>query len=344
MSRPLYPKKLKEDPNMRVAALRIALFALGLGLAASHALADPVEINIGHTLTTDSHYQAAAEKFKEVIEAGSNGEIKVSIYPQSQLGGEVKMIQGARTGSIAAVITAAPPLENTVPEFSVLSLPYLFDSIDQANAVLQGPFGDKMLKLLDSRGLVGLSFFSVFERSVFGSRPVRTVDDLKGMKIRVLQGPGFIKTYEALGAQPTPMAYSEVFVALQNRVVDGAEASPEQVMQDKFVEVTKYFNLTKTHNMPSLVLMSKARFNALTKEQQDLVRRAAQDAAKASLAAYRRTYQEGLAGLEKAKVEIVRPDLGAFKEVAQATWPGLLASVPNGDALLKEVQEAAKAK
>jgi len=302
--------------------------------------AAPLEIAIGHTLTPDSHYQAAALKFKEVIEAGSKGEIKVSVYPQSQLGGEVKMIQSARTGAVGAVITASPPLENTIPEFSILSLPYLFDSVDQANAVLQGPLGAKMLKMLDARGLVGLSFFSVFERSVFGSRPVRKVEDLKGMKIRVLQGPGFIKTYEALGAQPTPMAYSEVFVALQNGVVDGAEASPEQVIQDKFVEVTKYFNLTTTHNMPSLVLMSKVVFDKLSKEQQDLVRKAAAEAAKASLETYKRTYQEGLEGLEKAKVEIVRPDLTAFKEAARKTWPELLKAVPNGDALLKEVQGA----
>jgi tripartite ATP-independent transporter DctP family solute receptor len=322
--------------------LRSSLLGAALVVSASQAFAAPVEINIGHTLTTDSHYQAASEKFKEVIESGSKGEMKVSIFPQSQLGGEVKMIQSARTGAISAVITAGPPLENTVPEFSVLSLPYLFESVDQANNVLQGPFGDKMLGLLDSRGLVGLSFFSVFERSVFGARPIRQVGDLRGMKLRVLQGPGFVKTYEALGAQPTPMAYSEVFVALQNGVVDGAEASPEQVIQDKFVEVTKFFNLTKTHNMPSLVLMSKVRFDALTKEQQDLVRRAAKEASKASLAAYKRTYDEGLAAFEKAKVEVIRPDLAEFKKTARATWPGLLQGVPNGEALLKEIQAAAK--
>lgn len=319
-------------------ALRSGLVGAVLALGVIPAAAAPVEIQIGHTLTPDSHYQAAALKFKEVIEAGSKGEIKVSVFPQSQLGGEVKMIQSARTGAIAAVITAGPPVENTVPEFSALSLPYLFDSVDQANAVLQGPFGDKMLKKIDEKGLVGLSFFSVFERSVFGARPVRAVGDLKGMKIRVLQGPGFIKTYEALGAQPTPMAYSEVFVALQNGVVDGAEASPEQVVQDKFVEVTKFFNLTKTHYMTSLVLMSKVRFDALKPEQQDLVRRAAREASKASIEAYKRTYQEGMDGLQKAKVEIIRPDLTEFKKAARAVWPGLLASVPNGDALLKELQ------
>lgn len=326
------------------AVFRSGVIGAVLALGVLPVSAAPVEIQIGHTLTPDSHYQAAALKFKEVIEAGSKGEITVAVFPQSQLGGEVKMIQGARTGAIAAVITAGPPLENTVPEFSVLSLPYLFDNVDQANAVLQGPFGEKMLKTIDDKGMVGLSFFSVFERSVFGSRAVRTVGDLKGMKIRVLQGPGFIKTYAALGAQPTPMAYSEVFVALQNGVVDGAEASPEQVVQDKFVEVTKYFNLTKAHYMPSLVLMSKARFDALTPQQRELVRKAAREAGKASLEAYKRTYQEGMDGLQKAKVEIIRPDLADFKKAARDVWPSLLSSVPNGEALLKDIQSATAAK
>jgi TRAP-type transport system periplasmic protein len=301
-----------------------------------------VELQIGHTLTTDSHYQAAALKFKEIVESGSKGEIKVSIFPQSQLGGEVKMIQSARTGAVAGLITAAPPIENTVQEYSILSLPYLFDNLDEANSVLQGPFGEKMLKMLESRGLVGLTFLSSFERSVFGSRAIRKVEDFKGMKIRVLQGPGFIRTYEAVGAQPTPMAYSEVFVALQNGVVDGAEADPAQVVQDKFVEATKHFNFTKIHYMPSLLVLSKARFDALTKDQQDLVRRAAKEAAKASLEAYKKTYQEGVDGMKKAKVELIYPDLGPFKTVARGVWPSLLASVPNGDALLKDVQGAAK--
>ncbi|MFG1301585.1 TRAP transporter substrate-binding protein [Xanthobacter sp. V3C-3] len=323
--------------------LRSAIIGAGLTLAATTASL-AVEIQVGHTLTTDSHYQAAALKFKEVVEAGSKGAITVNIFPQSQLGGEVKMIQSARTGAIAAFITAAPPLENTVQEYSILSLPYLFDDLDQANTVMQGPFGEQMLKQLDSRGLVGLTFLSSFERSVFGSRAIRKVEDFKGMKIRVLQGPGFIRTYEALGAQPTPMAYSEVFVALQNGVVDGAEADPAQVVQDKFVEVTKFFNFTKIHYMPSLLVFSKARFDALTKEQQELVRSAAKQAAKASLEAYKKTYAEGVEGMKKAKVELIYPDLAPFKQVARGVWPSLLTAVPNGDALLKDAQAALKTK
>jgi tripartite ATP-independent transporter DctP family solute receptor len=314
------------------------IIALGGLLASLPTMASALEITLGHTLALDSHYQVASEKFKEVVEAGSNGEITVSIFPQSQLGGEVKMIQSARTGAIGAFITAGPPLENTIPQFAVFSLPYLFNTVDEANGVLQGKIGDQFLGLLPDAGLIGLNFFSVFERSVFGNKPINTLADMRGLKVRVLQGPGFVQTYDALGAQATPMAYSEVFVALQNGVVDGAEASPEQVVQDKFVEVIKDFSLTKIHYMPSLLIMSKPIFDSMTPEQQELVRDAAEQAKDASLEAYKRTYDEALVTLREANVTISEPDLSEFQTAAKALWPNLLAGVPQGEENLKLVE------
>lgn len=318
--------------------------ALGAALSLSSGIANALEITLGHTLAPDSHYQAAAEAFKKSLEADSHGEITVSIFPQSQLGGEVKMIQAARTGSIGAFITATPPLENTVPQMSVLSLPYLFSSVDQANGVLQGDAGKKLLDYLPGAGLVGLNFMSVFERSVFGNKPVKTLADMKGMKLRVLQGPGFVKTYEALGAQPTPMAYSEVFVALQNHVVDGAEAGPDQVVQDKFMEVIKYFNMTKIHYMPAILIVSKPIFDSLKPEQQAMVRKAGDAAAKASLETYVKTYADALTTMKSKGIEIVEPDLADFKAKSLAVWPQLLNGVPDGEANEKMLQAAAAGK
>jgi tripartite ATP-independent transporter DctP family solute receptor len=315
-----------------------SIIAVGSLFAALPTMANALEITLGHTLALDSHYQVASEKFKEVVEAESNGEITVSIFPHSQLGGEVKMIQSARTGAIGAFITAGPPMENSVQQYAVFSLPYLFNSVDQANGVLQGEIGDQFLGLLSDAGLVGLNFFSVFERSVFGNRPINTLADMRGLKVRVLQGPGFVQTYDELGAQATPMAYSEVFVALQNGVVDGAEASPEQVVQDKFIEVIKDFSLTKIHYMPSLLVMSKPIFDSMTPEQQELVRNAAEQAKDASLEAYKRTYDDALVTLREANVAINEPDLTEFQTAAKALWPSLLASIPQGEENLKLIE------
>lgn len=317
-----------------------SIIAVGAMLAAMPGTASALDINLGHTLTVDSHYQAAAQKFKEVLEAGSKGEITVSIFPQSQLGGEVKMIQGARTGTIGAFITAAPPVENTVPQFAVFSLPYLFDSVEQANGVLQSEVGRSFLDELPAAGLVGLDFFSVFERSVGGNRAIDKVEDMRGMKIRVLQGPGFIQTYDALGAQATPMAYSEVFVALQNGVVDGLETSPEQAIQDKFSEIIKNFSLTKIHLMPSLLVMSKPIYDQLTPEQQALVRDASHQAVQASIDTYAKTRADALVEMKELGIAINEPDLDAFKKTAREQWPALLASVPDGQANLDMIQAA----
>lgn len=309
-------------------------------LTLAPGLASALEINLGHTLALDSHYQAAAEAFKKTVEEGSKGEITVSIFPQSQLGGEVKMIQSARTGAIGAFITATPPLENTVPQMTTLSLPYMFGSVDEANAVLQGDVGQTFRDYLPAAGLVSFDFLSVFERSVYGNKPITKLDDMKGMKIRVLQGPAFVKTYEALGAQPTPMAYSEVFVALQNKVVDGAEASPEQVIQDKFVEVISEFNMTKIHYMPALLVVSKPIYDGMTPEQQQLIQQASHDAAAASIETFKKTYADALVELKAQNVTINEPDLTEFKERSHALWPQLLNGVPDGEANLKAIQAA----
>lgn len=307
-----------------------ATFALGAFALASPAHA--VDLTIGHVLTEDSHYHAAATKFAELIVEKSGGEINVTVFPAGQLGGEVQMIQNARSGAVDMVVTGEPPLENTVPELAVLSLPYLFDSTDAANAALQGEVGDKLLGYIDNHDLVGLGFVSVFERSVYGTKPVHSIDDMKGFKIRVIQGPGFVGAYEALGAQSTPMAYSEVFLALQSGVVDGAEASPEQLIQDKFVEATDYFNLTKVHHMAAAMIMSKASFDKLTPEQQEMVREAAKEASAASIDVYKTNAAGGMEQLKAAGIEIIEPDLGPFMETARGAWDSLLANIPDGEA------------
>ncbi len=308
------------------ASLLLSVFgALG---AVPQALA--VDLTLGHVLSEDSHYHAAATKFAELVSEKSKGDINVTVFPAGQLGGEVQMIQNARSGAIDLVVTGEPPLENTVPELAVLSLPYLFDTTDAANAALQGKAGDKLLSYIDKHDLIGLGFVSVFERSVYGTKPVRSLDDMKGFKIRVIQGPGFVGAYEALGAQSTPMAYSEVFLALQSGVVDGAEASPEQLIQDKFVEATKYFNLTRVHHMAATMIMSKAAFDRLTPEQQAIVREAGKEASAASIDVYKKNAADGLEELKKAGIEIIEPDLAPFMEKARGAWDGLLANIPEG--------------
>lgn len=311
-------------------SLKFALMG-GLAFGAMITGAQAIELTLGHVLTEDSHYHAAATTFAELVEERTNGDVTVSIFPGGQLGGEVQMIQNARSGAIDVVVTGEPPIENTVPELAVLSLPYLFETVADANAALQGPAGDALLSYVDNHDLVGLSFLSVFERNVYGTKPVNSLEDMTGFKIRVIQGPGFVGAYEALGAQSTPMAYAEVFLALQSGVVDGAEASPEQLIQDNFVEATEVYNITKVHHMAALMVMSEASFGRLTPEQQEIVREAGREAGLASIAVYEANYAQGLEDLKAAGIEIIEPDLAPFIERARGAWDGLLANIPDGE-------------
>src|SRR5690606_12198628 len=136
----------------------LSAIALSFGAGAASAA---VSLNLGHTLAPESHYQIAGEKLAELVAQRSNGEMKINLFPQSQLGGEVKMIQAARIGALDMLITAQAPLVNTVKEYSLFDVPYLFDNLDQANKVLSGPVGKQFLDMLPKYNLVGLGFLSV---------------------------------------------------------------------------------------------------------------------------------------------------------------------------------------
>jgi tripartite ATP-independent transporter DctP family solute receptor len=312
------------------------------GLASFGAQAQALQLNVGHTLAPDSHYQVATVRLAEIAAKKSNGQIKINVFPQAQLGGEVKMIQAARTGGLDMFITAQAPLVNTIKAYSLFDVPYLFDSVEQANKVLSGPVGKEFLGMLPQVNLVGLGFLSVMERNVFSAKPVKTGTDMAGMKIRVMQSPGYVKAYESFGAQPTPMAYGDVYMALQQGVVDGADTSPDQFVMDKFIEVSKYYNLTKVHYLPALLIVSKPRWDKLSPEQRTILQQSADEALAESRAYYRKTYDESIERMRKAGVQVVESNLTQLKQASAKVDDSLLQAIPDGRKLFDKVQAAKK--
>lgn len=324
---------------MQTIRFRIALAAIASAFALS-AQAQPVQLNLGHTLTPESHYHLVSQRLAELVAAKSNGEMKVNLFPQSALGGEVKMIQAARTGGLDLVITAQAPLVNTVKAYSIFDMPYLFDSVEQANKVLAGPVGKEFLAMLPQHNLVGLGFLSAMERNVFSVKPVNKGSDMAGMKLRVMQSPGYVKSYEAFGAQPTPMAYGEVYMALQQGVVDGGDISPDQFVMDKFVEVSKYYNRTRVHYLPALLIASKAKFDQLTPRQQQILQESATQATQAGREFYRKSYADSMDRIRKAGVQIVDTDVASLQATTAKTNATLLNAIPNGKALYEKIEKA----
>lgn len=321
----------------------VAGVAATFAFAAASAFANPLSLNVGHTLAPDSHYHLASKRMAEIAAQKSKGEIKINVFPQSQLGGEVKMIQTARTGGLDMFITAQAPLTNTVKAYSLFDMPYLFDSVDQANQVLSGNVGKEFLGMLPKVNLVGLGFLSVMERNVFSSKPIRNGADMAGMKIRVMQSPGYVKAYEAFGAQPTPMAYPDVYMALQQGVVDGADTSPDQFVMDKFVEVSKFYNITRVHYLPALLIASKTTWDKLTEDQKKILQESANEALAESRTYYKKSYDDSIASMKKAGVTVVESNVAGLKQTSAKVDEALLSAIPEGKALYDKVQTAKKA-
>jgi TRAP-type transport system periplasmic protein len=310
-------------------AIGAALLGLATLVGAAKAQA-PIEINIGHVLSERSFYHVAGLKFKELMEARSNGRVKVNVQCCGALGNEGRIIQSVRTGVIDAGFNGLGSLESTIPEYRVLSLPHLFDNRTQAERILRGAVGERLLKLVEPHGMVGLAFGAI-------NMPA----DLRGLKIRVLQTPGWVQAYTAVGAQPTPMAYGEVFLAMQNGVVDALEVSPDAMVADRFMEVAKHYALTRFHQSTTMFVFSQAKFNALPADLQAMVRAVTPEAVQAGLDFHNRFGDESLAAVRARGITVTEPAIGPFREASRPSWDIILRDAgPNGRTLADEIEAA----
>ena len=323
----------------KIAFLCAGLFASCVSVS---AYANTIQINIGHVLGDTSSYQIAGKHFADLMEKKTDGKVKVSIFPNAALGGELKLVQGARTGVVDGLIVGQPSLENTVREYRVLSLPYLFDDYAQANRIMQGPVGDDLLDVLPKYNMVGLGWGAIYARSMASMQPVPDVNAVKGMKVRVIQSPGYVEAYKALGAQPTPTAYAELFMSLQNGVVDAAELSPDQTVGDGFADVIKHYSVTSVHQLPSLFIMSKAKFDNYPEDVQKAILEAGKESMKVAVEYQNKKLEEAFTVLEQKGVNVQRPDQAPFRELGRASWKEITSQAPGGEEFVARVEAARK--
>lgn len=306
--------------------------------AAAPAQAQTYEMNVGHVLNDKSSYQVGLQYFADEMAKRTNGAFKVNIFPSGGLGGELRLVQGGATGTVDAFIVGQPSLESTIPEFKVLSLPYLFDSEAQAVEKLRGDFGQKLLDLLPAQNMIGLGWAGVFTRGIPATKPVEKAADLSGLKVRVMQSPGYIATFEAFGSQPTPIPFGELFMALQTGVVDATDLSPDLVVSGQFIKAISHYSRTGIHQLPSVFVMSKAKFDSLPEDIRAIVLEVGRAAADVAIKAQERLMADGLEEMRKAGITIIEPDVGTFRETALKVWPAILSGVPNADAYVAAAQ------
>lgn len=217
-------------------------------------------------------------KFAEIVEKETGGSIKVEVYPDGQLGGDLQVFEGLKMGTIQGSTMSTGPISSFAPRFAVLDLPFLFKDAETAYKVLDGEIGKELLEDLPKVGVIGLNYWeNGFRHLTNNVREVKSVDDIKGLKIRTLETKLHIDLWKELGANPVPMAYTELFTALEQHVVDGQENPVGNVATGKFYEVQKY--LTKTGHVynASVFLISKKFWDTLSDKEREIIRKAAEE-------------------------------------------------------------------
>ena len=237
------------------------------------------EMKLAVATTEDRSLTKGLVKFGELVEEKTNGSIVAEVFPNGQLGGDREIFESLQFNSIQGTTMSTGPIAQFAPEFNVFDLPFLFPDAETAYQVLDGETGTDILKKLESQNVVGLNYWeNGFRHLTNGAKEVRSPDDIKGLKIRTLKNDLHLDIWSELGANPTPMAFTELFSGLQQGVVDGQENPVGNVTGNKFYEVQDY--LTKTGHVynASPFLISKSFWDELTDEEQKAVQEAADEA------------------------------------------------------------------
>lgn len=220
----------------------------------------------------------AVKYMGDLIKQRTNGRYSVEVYHSAQLGEEKDTIEQTQTGVIDLNRVSMGPFNGIVPETAVPSLPYMFRSVEQMRHVMDGPIGEDILKAFEAHDLVGLAFYDSGARSFYNTKKdITSIADLKGMKFRVIQSDVFVDMVNALGANATPMAYGEVYSALETGVIDGAENNWPSFESAKHYEVAKHYTTDEHQIVPEVLVMSKSSWDKLSPEDQAIVRQAAKD-------------------------------------------------------------------
>lgn len=237
-----------------------------------------INLKLAHGLNETHPVHLGMMKFAELVNQKTNGEVSVTVFPNGQLGQERELIELMQAGAIDLTKASASPIEGFVKEYAIFSMPYLFTSYEQFLRVLKSPVGEEFLRLPEKSGFVGLGYFTAGTRNFYGAKPINSPDDLKGLKIRVQPSNTAIKMIEYLGGTATPLSYGELYTALQQKVVDGAENNLSAMTNDRHGEVSKFYSYDEHTIVPDVFLISNATLKKLNKDQRKALKEAASEA------------------------------------------------------------------
>ncbi|MGA8784705.1 MAG: TRAP transporter substrate-binding protein [Polaromonas sp.] len=255
---------------LKTIAAAVALAAFGIASAQDRTIKFATQNPEGHPLVMGMH------KFAEIVQAKSGGKIKVNLFPGGVLGGDGPVVSAMQGGTIEMASMNSSYLAGQVKEFAVYDFPFMFGNSKEADAVVDGAFGKQMHAKLDAKGLVGLTYWELGFRDITNNkRPIKKVEDINGLKLRVIPTAINVDWVKALGANPTPMTFGEVYSALEQGAIDGQENPLTVIAANKLYEVQKYVTLTNHQYNPQSVLISKKFWDTLTAAEKKIISDAA---------------------------------------------------------------------
>lgn len=307
-------QKFIGNTSKLAASAAFALLAV-VGTAAT-SQAQELNLKLGHIQSERDLWHFGAEKFREELEARSDGKITLTIYPNSTLGGDRDLVEGMQMGTVDFGLIAGV-LGNFEPSIQLLELPYMFESQEEFNTVMAGPIGEEITKnVLDKANIRILNWWERGSRQVTSNKPINGLDDLKGLKIRVPEIPAMVSTWRALGANPTPMAWSEVYTGLEQNVIEAQENPIPFIHGGRINEVQKYLAMTNHKYEYVTLAMSELRWKQLTPEQQKIIAEAAQAATQAENEAVAQQTESMLKEMTDAGMQVTEPDTGPIAQAA----------------------------
>jgi len=298
----------------------ISLLGLNCGKSGD-GKAKKLTLKMGHCLDTGHPVHKAMILMGEKLNEKSGGRITFDVYPSSQLGEEKDLIEQLQMGTLTLTKVSSSALEQFIPEMKIFGLPYLFRDYEHRWKVLNGEIGRAVLSAGAKRGLIGLGYYEAGSRSFYTKdKPINTPEDLKGMKIRVQRSPVAIDLLKALGASPTPIAWGELYTALQQGTVDGAENNPPSIISAHHYEVCKYYSLDEHASPMDVILASKKKWDTFSEENKKIIQEALDESIEYQKKLWEEKVEADMKTLQDAGVKVNKPDKGTFIKKVQPMY------------------------
>ncbi len=317
----------------------ILIVILFIGISSCKKEGETKMLYLAHSLPQSHPVHKGILKFQKVLEEKSEGILKIKIFPDGQLGSEREVLELLQIGSVAATKVSAATLSNFVPEYHILGIPYLFRNKEHQFNVLEGPIGKSILEKGSKFWLRGLCYYDAGSRSFYTSKKaIRTPEDLKGLKIRVMNNQMAINMVNSMGGSATPLSYSELYTAIQQGVVDGAENNPPSFVSSNHYEISKYYTLDQHSSVPDVLLIGTKYWDRLSEQEKIWVQEAADESSQAQKVFWNESVEESMKVAKEYGVEVIIPDKSLFAEKSKSVIEEFVVEYPEMASIVNQIK------